>query len=121
ATGPGAQTDQGLRQRLTLIPAQQQSAQYAEMVRKLNEVQKNESSTDVEASQAYNQAVRIRDQAKAGATPAAPGTPGAPGTRTPGTYGAAPGAVPSAANPQPGVKPPGTALQPAHGATGANT
>src|SRR5207248_5398944 len=28
ATGPGAQTDQGVRQRLTLMPAQQQSAQY---------------------------------------------------------------------------------------------
>jgi hypothetical protein len=111
-------TSQTLRSRLVAPPPEQQSAQYAEMMRRFKERTGDTANmTDQEANRAFNEEMRLRQEAlKTPGTPGAPGaapgaaTPGAPGK--PGTPGAAPAPGIGAQQPKtatPGTAAPGTA------------
>jgi tetratricopeptide (TPR) repeat protein len=103
-TGAAGMTDQSVRQRLLaappqLVPAKAQSGIYAEMLKRHQEAAADRNISDVEASQAYNAAVRARNENEAAAT-GQPGQPGAaPGAPTPQ------GGVPAVAPPADGKAP----------------
>ncbi len=93
-----AGTDQTTRYRMNVPPPQNQSTQYAEMVKRLDQYEKDKSVSDAEAARALNDVRRVQQQQQT----AAPGTPGAaPGVATPGGPGAVTPGV--ATTPRPGV------------------
>jgi hypothetical protein len=106
------QNGEGTRQRF-IIPAQEQNANYAEMLRRYNQAEGNQKLTPEQQAQSYNAAMRARQQGmQAGQPGAQPGQPGQPGTGTPGA--AKPGTVnqPPNANAPDTKATPGTPGQP---------
>jgi tetratricopeptide (TPR) repeat protein len=104
--GAGADTQQRTRTRI-LAPPEQQTPQYAEMRRRLDQYNKDRRATDQEAHQAFVQAQRARENAAAQPGQTAQGQR----QQQPGGASAAAQAAPgTGATPAPGAAPaPGTA------------
>ncbi len=119
------QNGDGVRQRF-IIPAQEQNANYAEMLRRYNQTEGNPKLTPEQQAQSYNAAMRARQQgqqpgAQPGQPGAQPGQPGAgstPGAAKPGTVNQLPNANAPGKN-APRANTPGATGQPGDKKAGA--
>ncbi|HYO11024.1 MAG TPA: tetratricopeptide repeat protein [Tepidisphaeraceae bacterium] len=110
-------TQQGVRNRLTVPPPQQQSSVYAELYRRHQEAASNQALSDEEANRQFTALQRQQQQQRPG-QPGQPGQPAQGQAATPGQAGApgAPGAL--GAGPVQGAAAPGASSGTA-GAPGA--
>ncbi|HEX8521978.1 MAG TPA: hypothetical protein VF669_06955 [Tepidisphaeraceae bacterium] len=92
-SGQGAQTTEGVSRRF-IIPPQEQSAAYAEMLRRYNQMQGQNNASPQQQAAAFNNALRAREQAaKQNQQPGQPGQPNVP--QQPGQPAPQPGAQPN--------------------------